>query len=89
MINIQAMVNRKDQLGNTYQISESIGIIESIWLITKGINYVSAKEIIPDQLNVGDKANFVVLNHNLQNINKNNVHKLAIDTIIKDGCLLR
>ena len=79
------MVNRKDQLGNIYNGNQAISIIESMWLITKGVNNVSTEEIIFEKPSVGDKANIVILNQNLQNIDHTNVHKLAIDVVIKDG----
>ena len=85
LINIQSMVNRKDQLGNIYNGNQAISIIESMWLITKGVNNVSTEEIIFEKPSVGDKANIVILNQNLQNIDHTNVHKLAIDVVIKDG----
>ena len=85
LINIQSMVNRKDQLGNTYNGNQAISIIESVWLITEGVNNVSTEEIIFAKPSVGDKANIVILNQNLQNIDHTNVHKLAIDVVIKDG----
>ena len=85
LINIQSMVNRKDQLGNIYNGNQAISIIESVWLITEGVNNVSTEEIIFEKPSVGDKANIVILNQNLQNIDHTNVHKLAIDVVIKDG----
>ena len=85
MINIKAMVNRRDQFDNIYNGREAISIIESLWLITQGINHVSPKNIIPKEPNVGDKANIVILNQNLQNVDNTNVDELGIDLVIKDG----
>ena len=85
MINIKAMVNRRDQFDNIYNDRESISILESLWLITQGINHVSPKNIIPKEPNVGDKANIVILNQNLQNVDNTNVDELGKYIVIKDG----
>ncbi len=85
LINIQSMVNRKDQLGNIYNGNQAISITESMWLISQGVNQVSANDIMSKKPSVGDKANIVILNQNLQNIDHTNVHKLAVDVVIKDG----
>ena len=87
LINIQAMVNRKDKYGNSYLPNESIGLLECLNLITKGINIVSPKPIVPETLNVGDIANLIILNQNLKDMADSEVMKLNIQTIIKDGSI--
>ena len=68
-----------------WNISEAITMEEALTFYTKNVAYQMYRENERGQLEVGMKADFIILNKNPLNIDPSQVSELEIKAIYRDG----